>query len=514
MKNFLYLEPDEEFPSILKKLQKCKSKTIDLVVPLGSVFFKQDNLEIIKNEIEKIQKQTTIHSNDTAGLKLAKKVGLEITTRQDFDSKKVTNQVKKTGNIKIIYKKGNEPSPNKLIKKNTKVSSTNLVEKDIVAKKTPKNEAKPGLFNQVIFYILLAISALIVLFVFLFIVPQTDIEITTQAKITPFQGDVTLDTKQKNVDPINNIIPAQIITLEETVETEARATGQTNNGQKATGVITVYNQTSAPVPLMGGTRFVSKDELLFRSTGSVNIPGNGSANVNVESDIVGTKGNIGPSRFYLPALNGSDVIYGQTAQAMSGGTDEITYNISNEDLKYSTQELSQKIYAKALEDLKTKLPKGKQYLSADASGLKPEITADHQVGDQVETFKIIAKTSVNFLVYDQKQLQELVNKNLSKNISKDRTFVSNDSEGLNTKLINLDLENKKATINVATSAVNTPIYNTDVIKNNIAGKSEEEVKEYFLNYPEIQQIEVGFWPDWSKRVSKIPSRINITIIWK
>lgn len=513
MKNFLYLEPDEEIPSIIKKLKKHKSKAIDLVVPLGSVMFAEDNLELIKDESEKLNQRLTIHSNDSAGLILSKKMGIEIAARSDvLTEKEILSQ--KSNHIKIIYKKGANQISAKTTPKITKVTSEKSDKQDLISQSKSTPPSKPNIINQIIFYLVFIVSILIIIFVFLYIVPETSIQITTQAKTTPFQGDVTLDIKQKNIDPINNILPAQIINLEETVEIEARSTGQTNHGQKAGSTITVFNQTSSPIPLVGGTRFVNKDNFLFRSTNSVNIPANGSANVSVVSDIVGTKGNIGPSRFTLPALEGSEVIYGQSSQSMSGGTDEITYSVTEEDIKYSTQELSQKLFDKALDDLKTKLPKGKKYLAPELSQLNLDVKADHQVGDEVETFKIIAKSTITFLIYDQKQLQDLVGKNLSKNISKDRTFVADNSDNIAVKLVNIDNQNNKATINITTTAINTPIYNIEVIKSNIAGKTEEEVKEYFLNYPEIQQIDVRFWPEWSKRVSKIPARININIISK
>lgn len=516
MKKYIYLEPDESITSVIKKIKASKIGEINLVIPANSLIFNDKDLTALKSTYQG-KKIITLYSNDEKGLALAKKVGLQIADDNAMSptSSEQNIKIKNNNPIKIVYKKKNESLTKK--KSIPKPDSEADEEKNNISiVKQPSNQRPaPNLFNKVLFGSLSVISIIIIIFVVLLVVPTTNITITTQAKSIPFAAIVTLDSKQKSPDIINNILPAQVINLEEQISQEARATGSTNNGTKASGIITVYNKTSSPLPLMGGTRFVNKDNILFRSQGSVNINPNSSSDVTVEADIIGTKGNIGPSSFTLPALPGSEsIIFGESKQSMSGGSDQISYNITNDDLKFSTDEIRKKLYEKALSDLKNKLPKDKNYISPSIESIQVNATPDHVEGDQVEIFNIIAKANIPFMVYDKNQLKELMDSNLSRNLSKDRVFVNDEIDSFNIKIETADFNNTTAKIGVSTNAINIPIYNEEMIKSNISGKTSEEVKSYFLNYPEIQHIDINFWPDWSKRVSKIPSRVSLKIIWQ
>ncbi|MBU0647863.1 baseplate J/gp47 family protein, partial [Patescibacteria group bacterium] len=417
----------------------------------------------------------------------------------------VTPVLKPTSeSIKIIYKK-----------KATAPKSQKLISKKPAVSKATKDQKPPSLMSQIIFGTLSVVSIIIIIFVVLLVLPQTTISITTQATEVPLDTTITLDSGQSGIDYINNTIPTQIITLEEEVVQEERATGEINQGQAASGTITVHNQTESALPLVSKTRFQSESGLIYRSSNSANIQPGGSADVFVVADDIGDKGNIGPSNFTLPALPGSqNIIYGRSSSSMSGGTDDITYVISEEDVQFSQSEISEKLFQKALDDISAKIPQGKNYIAPGISTLNISTHLDHQVGDQVENFNIIAEADLSFLVYEQRDLEELVNKNLTKLISAKQTVVTDENLEYNTTILEFDIANGYALINLTTTATITPAYDTETIKNQLAGKSKEEVKEFFLDYQEIQQIDIKFWPDWVKRVSKIPSRISIEIIWK
>lgn len=515
MKNFLYLEPDEEIDSIIRKIKRSKEKNINLVVPAKSELFSKKNLETIK----KIGKKIIIHSNDSAGLFLAKEQGLDIATEPEKKEPKKTAETATSPamkKIKIIYKKTTTSTASEQKKTNkdvifaTKKNETPRIDQ-------PKTSNQPSLFSQFVLGAISIISIVIIILVFLLVVPKTDINITTQAQKVSLDTTVTLDTKQTNVDFINSVVPAQLVNIEEELVQEERATGELNGGQKATGVITLYNQSGANLPLVGNSRFVTADGLVFRSTSSVDVPAGGSANVNVVADFIGSKGNVGPGKFTLPALPGLEsIIYGQSNASFSGGSDDITYVISENDLQYSMEEIRSKIYEKAVNDLKTKLPSDRRYISLPADQLNISVNPDHQVGDQVETFNIVAKATVPFLVYQHEDFLKIIKNHIDKNLQKNRSIADNQYENYNQQILNADVNAGYAVVNLTASALTTSTYNLESIKKDLVGKSEEEVKTYFLNdqYSEIQQIDTQFWPDWVKRVSKIPSRINIDIIYK
>ena len=515
MKNFLYLEPDEEIDSIIRKIKRSKEKSINLVVPLKSVLFSKKNLEAVN----KLGKKITIHSNDSSGLFLAKENGIAIATEPETNQPKKTEKVNTAPSlkkIKIVYKKTTTSSESGAKKEEKTVSST-INKTETPNTKQEKTNNQPSLFSQLVLGTISIISIIIIILVFLLVVPKTDISITTQAQKVSLDTTVTLDTKQTNVDFINSVVPAQLVNIEEELVQEERATGELNGGQKATGIITLYNQSGAGLPLVGNSRFVTADGLVFRSTASVDVPAGGNANINVVADFIGSKGNVGPSKFTLPALPGLEsIIYGQSNTTFSGGSDDITYVISENDIQYSMDEIRNKIYEKAVNDLKTKLPSDRRYISLPADQLNISVNPDHQVGDQVDSFNIIAKATVPFLVYQHEDFLKIIKNHIDKNLQKNRSIADDQYENYNQQILNADVNAGYAVVNLTASALTTSAYNLESIKKDLVGKSEEEVKTYFLNdqYSEIQQIETKFWPDWVKRVSKIPSRINIDVIYK
>lgn len=517
MKNFLYLEPDEDFDSILKKINRSKEKTVNLVVPQKSVLFSKKNLAALQKNNKKI----IIHSNDSSGLLMAKASGLSIATEIEADPnheekkspvKTNSSELKK---IKIIYKK-TSTSPQSVSKSDNQ--EIKKVKKPTLSDQaTLKTKNQPSFFSQLVLGSISLISIIVIILVFLLVVPTTDITITTQAQRATLDTTVTLDTKQTNVDSINNIVPAQMVNIDEELLQEERATGELNNGQRATGIITVFNQSASALPLVGNSRFASPEGLIFRSDSSINVPAGGSANVGVTADFVGSKGNIGPGKFTLPALPGLEsIIYGQSNASFSGGNDDITYVITENDLQYSQEEIRNQIYEKAVSDLKTKLPADRRYITLPAEQINLTINPDRQIGDQVETFNLVAKATVPFLIYQEQDFLELIKNQLDKNLPKNRTLADEQYKNYNQQILNADVNAGYALVNLTTSALTTPSYNLESIKKDLVGKSREEVKNYFLSdqYREIQQFDIKFWPEWVKRVSKIPSRININIIYK
>lgn len=512
MKKYLYLEPDEKIDSIINKVKKEKGKNINLVVPANSELFESKNIKIFKEKTDSLKKKIVIHSNNQEGIQLVHKNGLEVNnppaeTKQTTTKKDISKsgQEKSSKSIKIVYKKPTKKAP-------PPKKAKSAAQKD--NKKEPTTK-EPTTISQIIFAAISVVSIIIIILVMLYVLPQTTIAVTTQSNKIPLENNITFDTGQENVDFINNILPAQLINIEEEIVHEERATGEINEGEKARGTITVYNKSGSALPLVGNTRFSTSNGIVFRSTNSVNVPSGGSANVSVVADQIGEEGNIGPSHFTLPALPGTgSIIYGESASAMTGGTNQITYVISEADLQFSTDEVKEKLYEQATADIEDKLPQDRKYIAPDIDSITISTEANHQVGDQIDTFTITAKASYPFLVYEEKDLQELIEQNLSKLVSQDRSIVSEESQEYSLIISGYDSQTGQATADITTQAVTTPTYNVDLMKKDLAGMSREEVKEYFLQYPEIQQIDITFWPDWVKRVSKIPSRINIEVIWK
>ncbi len=118
----------------------------------------------------------------------------------------------------------------------------------------------------------------------------------------------------------------QTIELEDSEPVES--TGVVHAEEKASGMITVYNDfQTTPVKLVKNTRFQTADGLIFRAQSDISVPGKsgttpGQVSVSVIADAVGEQYNVQPTRLNVPGLSGSpeyDKVYGQSTTAFTGG---------------------------------------------------------------------------------------------------------------------------------------------------------------------------------------------------
>lgn len=118
--------------------------------------------------------------------------------------------------------------------------------------------------------------------------------------------------------------------------------------QKATGIITVYNNFSdAPQTLIKNTRFQSPDGKIFRITDSIVVPGKkgsvpGSIDAKVSADTYGVDYNITETDFKIPGFKGTakyNLFYGKSSKAMSGGISGTVSIVSNDDIAIANRDL-------------------------------------------------------------------------------------------------------------------------------------------------------------------------------
>ncbi len=164
----------------------------------------------------------------------------------------------------------------------------------------------------------------------------------------------------------------ELLTLEAEGERQVKASGQETVSERATGKILIYNAHSAtPQRLIKNTRFESPDGLIYRISESVEVPGTtkgqngevvpGVVTATVFADGTGEQYNIGPTRFTLPGLRGSDqysTISGESTTAFTGGFDGSRYLISDSELSTAKQGLHLELRNSLLKKLETERPAG------------------------------------------------------------------------------------------------------------------------------------------------------------
>ncbi len=219
-------------------------------------------------------------------------------------------------------------------------------------------------------------------YLFLTVVAVMSVAAGITATVAMAGAEVTVKPKWKDVtvsavieakrNPSASDIGYELLTLSEEGERTVSATGQEKVTEKATGEITIYNEHStAKQRLVKNTRFESPDGKIYRITDSVDVPGltkdaagkvtPGSIVAKVIADVPGEAHNIGPSKFTIPGLKGSEQyakVYGESKAPMAGGFEGMKFIIDEGELSKARQELHLELRERLLARLKNERPSG------------------------------------------------------------------------------------------------------------------------------------------------------------
>ncbi len=149
--------------------------------------------------------------------------------------------------------------------------------------------------------------------------------------------------------------------LEDTFQTSGQAAASPN--AKAKGIITIVNTTSKSYTFVATTRFLTKDNVLFRMDKATVIPANGSVQTAVTADKPGPSGDIGPTEFTIPGLsqNLQPLIYGKSESAMTGGS-STAKAIAAVDLTAAKAKLTERLSAEGMKNFSAMLATGEKIM--------------------------------------------------------------------------------------------------------------------------------------------------------
>lgn len=568
----IYIEADEEIISIVDKLRQSESEEITLAVPVDALLLRSVvNLKILKKKASEFKKNISIvtvdkNDQDENEQKIEIKnekadIKIGVVRKKKI---KMFDIVKKVDKISDENKEDNkaqsslESSEEKLqrgesfaeniesedivvddilqrdereeildIKKNAEnklnLSATNQQAKNDFKKTKKRRAILPSISSKVFagfIFICIATATLTAVFVF----PKVDLIIVLKAQETEYNFEFITDESISEIDAVFDKIPAERIeVVNEETETYP-TTGKKRMTEKASGEITVYNEYSSnPQKLVGNsvegyTRFLSKDGRLFRIKKSIIVPGfsrvegvdiPGQVTTMVYADKPGEEYNIDPASFALPALQGAKykAIYAKSTKAMSGGIDKDVAYFSESDYITAKDKLAKKIKEKSEQDFSGKISDEVILLEKTKQEGDAEVKVNIKVGDIADNFEMTISTKTSALVVNKNNLESLIGKKINSELGENVELVAGSGKykvGETTKD-----ENGNVAMSVRATRDLVTKVDADKIREEITGKNEEELNDYFNNKREIKSAEVEFWPFWVKSVPASYDKINI-----
>lgn len=551
-KDTIYIDVDDEITGIIDKVNSSDHKIVALVLPKRATVLQSIvNMKLLKRNSDKSKKKLVLITSEAGLLPLAGAVGLHVA--KNLQSKPAIPAGPDTSDIpeslvneEELESEGDEEpeiDDSKAIGELAGVAAVasampeaeETIDLDDDAESTPaaaaagagkskavkpKKDKKLKVPNFERFRKVLIIGgiALVVLLVggyfALAKMPKAKIVITTDTSTTNPTITFTANTANKAFDEAGKVVPAELATVKKTDTQTAPATGQKNNGNKASGTMSasakVCNSISAPSSIPSGTgvsanglTYITQQDIAFtfdsisggcinfKSSGSPITAQNGGANYNTASTSFAVAGR--------PDVSASG--------SANGGTDNMIKVIAQSDVDNAKAKLANNSDAAKNELAATLKKDGFMAITSSFATDGPKITTTPKVGDQGDSVSVSGETTYTMLGVNEANLGTVVDAQIKSQIDTSKQAVQNNGISTATYTVN-GKDNPQVT--VQTTATIGPNLDTEAIKKEIAGKKKAESIEIIQNRPSIKSVTVSYSPFWVSKTPSDPKKVTIT----
>ena len=319
-------------------------------------------------------------------------------------------------------------------------------------------------------------------------------------------------------------IPARMVDKETSFTMNFSSTGKkSSSNQKARGTVTIYNEyNSSPQPLVATTRLLAQNGKLFRLTKGVVVPGMtkiggniqpGAIEAEVIADQAGSEYNIEPATFSIPGFEGSQKFqkfYAKSTKVMMGGgsNGSETGIISQEDINMAKNKTESEARKKIEEEIRSDLNKGEVFLAEMAEGSIIASIASARAGDVGETFEYKVSYKIKALVFSEEDLKNLIMKKLEN--GNDFSDMEISSIKIEYSQPSLNMTEQSVVINFNAKVFSKASFDAEKFKEDILGKSGDQVQAIIKKYSQIENVDIEFWPVFfPEKIPLIGNRVEV-----
>jgi hypothetical protein len=562
-KETVYVDVEDEITAIIDKVDAAKQKVVALVLPKRATTLQSVvNMRLLKRNAEKSGKSVVLITSEPALLPLAGAVGLHVAkslqSKPEIPPSPLETEAPAAIESPIEESSADVGDDPDMDSKPAKIDYNRSIgelaaahevedeEPDVITlgddeelpkPKTPKSSAPkqakasklkvPNFerFRLVLFGgIALFIALIVFIFLAIFVLPKA--KITIQTNSSPISANLTLEASDKytTLNDKASQIPAVLKASNQTSQQSVPATGQQNQGDKATGTMTFYNcnkddtlsGTTHTVPAgtgvsAGGLTYITQQPATVSPshfTGNTCKNDVASSSVNIKSQNGGAKYNQASTTY---SVSGFSTITG-TGSAMTGGTDNNVTIVSQQDVDNARA----KVTSQSADDYTNKFIKqledgGAYVLKSTLKVGDPAVTATPAVGQPASTTNVSIQITYTVLIVQKSDLTKLINGTLEEQIDKTKQKISTTDV---LKDASVTVQNQTApgaaTLNVSETTTAVPIIDVALVKKLSAGQKSGNIKATISAWPGIKNVDVKTSPFW---VSKVPKKQNkITVV--
>lgn len=364
------------------------------------------------------------------------------------------------------------------------------------------------------------VAALVLIAVLgLAVLPQAEVVLVARAEPVTRDLEIRVTTTAPARDSAELAIPGTLVEKEVSGSAMAPATGTKNIGTKASGFVYIYNFSKTTLILKKDTTtltangrkyFFAQDVGNIRPTALLGLteqevdPSSLIAPVPVVAENPGGAYNL-PTKARIEIQNEvfgarPGTLYATVAEdGLRGGSDKEVKVITEADIQNGYKSLIDQLVKQ-------------ENVPAEASDITIlEQSTKGKAGTEAGEFEVSVKVKIRALTYKQSDVEDVITARLTRLLPQNKVLLTGASSRLQTQFSGVDLDAGTGTLK--SHFEGQVVYRLDEseIKMKIRGKTATEIKELLLSRPEIESVEVKFYPFWVKKAPKYAKKIDLTV---
>jgi hypothetical protein len=548
-KDVIYVDIDDEITALIDKLRNSGKDIVALVLPKRATVLQSIvNMKLLKRAADNAKKNLVLVTTETGLLPLAGAVGIHVA--QSPQSKPeippTGAPVSEENEIAEESVDMSDEDQDKPLDKSRPIgeyvaptaatiaaAEEEPIELDNNAEEsTAKNKKlKVPNFTKFRLFALLGVFvlvAIIVLWYFAFnVLPKASILIKTDSTTINSSIALTLNPTASSVNATAGVLPDQTVQVQKTLTGQVSTTGQKNEGNSATGSVTLVNcsASGSAITIPAGTGLTTNN-LTYITQSTAQLPTStfdknsnckptiaSSQSVDITAQNPGAAYNTGttsnPTSF---TVAGQPNV--QASGSASGGTDNVVQTATQADITNAEQKLGAADTSSVKQQLAGELvSKGLYAVQATFTTGTPTTTTSVNAGDQATTVTATETITYTMAGVKQSDLQQVVAESVDQQINPNKQSILD--YGLSSASYSLQgqpaVGSNALPVSMQVSSMVGSALNTSTIKQEVAGKKTADATSIIENNPGVTNVTVKYSPFWVSSIPQKTSKITVTV---
>jgi hypothetical protein len=354
------------------------------------------------------------------------------------------------------------------------------------------------------------------------LLPSASVVVTPQeVSVGPQTFSVVADTTAREPDPEAGVVPADLISVDVSVEDTFESTGVRVERTRATGRVTFQSlDTSRTNTIPRGSIVSTEGGVQFRTLQAVRLPraqvvpplsiNPSSASVDIEAVRNGTTGNVPANAItVVPPDEDPSITQVRNQAPTEGGSRTEFPEVAQEDIDKALEALREQLDASFRDELAdpSVAPPGTTIFDETAvlGDATPTANLEELVGQELEEFELGLTSTGTVVAVDPSPVESIAQSRLESFVSPGFQLVDG-SVRIEPGAPVIEGQSVQFPVTVEASQVQIP--DAAELKRLIMGKTEDEARSLLAPFG---RVDLDLWPEWVTSVPTLDARVNLEV---